>query len=98
MNICKDEKADYKNCNNCKHFFRHYVRHPKAFYETRYGHCGERKTQRIFIPEEIIDCKFWEPAEDRAELSRKSVKAILENIDKHLKDVKDIITCSDEYD
>ncbi|MDE7075759.1 MAG: hypothetical protein K2O62_00360 [Clostridia bacterium] len=95
MSILKDKKA---TCNNCKFFLRHYVRHPGAFYATNYGHCGARKIKRVFMPEEIIDCKFWNPAEDKSELNAKTVKALLENIDKHLKDVKDIITCSEEYD
>lgn len=95
MDTLKYEKP---TCNNCKFFLRHYVRHPGMFCSTRYGHCGERKMQRAFMPEEIADCKFWKPAEDKAELSKKTVKAILEDIDKHLKGVKDIITCSEEYD
>ncbi len=82
-----------KNCKNCRYFLQHYVKHKRYILKVECGHCLKR--YRLKCGECRKNCESWEPIAIQKEERRKSIKALLRDMEKSLEDIK-LILQSDE--
>lgn len=80
------------SCDNCRYFIRYYIKHHHKFSPRRKGFCLHSRTKDIKNPESTSGCNQWEPSEDLPDNQIRSVKEILERIDKSLKALAETLT------
>ena len=78
-----------KTCKNCKYFVQHYIKHKRYLLKVECGHCknGHKYGKA---------CGKWELIEPQKEERRKSIKALLEDINKSLEEIRMILQSDEE--
>lgn len=80
------------SCDNCRYFIRYYIKHHHKFSPRRRGFCFHSRTKEIKNSDRTSGCNQWEPSEDLPDNQIRSVKEILERIDKSLKALAETLT------
>ena len=82
-----------KTCRNCRYFSQHYVKHKIYILKVECGNC--LKKYRLKCGELRKNCNDWEPIEIQKVERRKTIKVVLQDMEKSLEDIR-IILQSDE--
>ena len=86
-------KEENKNCYNCRYYLRHYAKSKTRLAPLYEGHCIH--DSRISKPKGrkqiISDCAFWETVKIQKEERKKSICAVLRDMEETLEVIKMIL-------
>ena len=86
-----------KTCKNCRNYAVHYVKVDNYLLQLSTGHCANVKLfPRIKDRNKIVsNCQFWESIEIQKAERKKTIKQVLRDMEKSLRDIEAILQ-SDE--
>ena len=93
-NITNDQPTSpaSPSCENCRYFVRYYTKYCHKFRSAQKGFCLHDRTKEIKNAERVSECGHWEPSEEMPDDRIRSVKRILERIDKSLKSLAEALS------
>jgi len=74
-----------KNCENCRHYYKHYFWYKDRLKETYSGHCQAYRVIKYVACN--ASCKKWEIAEAKQERQCEEFKRILKQAAKQINDI-----------
>lgn len=93
-NVANDQPTSpaSPSCDNCRYFVRYYTKYCHKFRPIQKGFCLHDRTKEIKNAERVSGCEHWEPSEEMPDDKIRSVKRILERIDKSLKTLAEALS------
>ena len=73
-----------KSCNNCKHYFSHYIKKESRLVRTACGSCA------VLRKANYLNCDFWED-NHQATTKNENIKSVLKHISSRLDELALII-------
>lgn len=82
-----------KTCKNCRHYVFHYVKVDNYLMQLSEGHCANVTLfPRIKNRNKIVsNCPLWEPIETQKAERKKTIKQVLRDMEKSLRNIETIL-------